>query len=723
MAIQALLSRSVSSISSRIRLGIKYKLFAAFGVVSALTVATGIVGWILFDQAGRTIVAIAGKNIPEIATSMELARLSAEIAAIAPALAGSGNETEREQAFQGLRAKEVALADQLSRLGRNAGMEKVASLESFSVAMAKGLAELNAAVKDRLAIAVQRNAAINELRAARESFTQVTVPIIDEASFNLTLAMQSVTEKSDAQKIAAELTTLAETELVALETMLKLAADLNIAQGVLLEAASAAQRDLLRPMQDRFTATVGRINIALKDYEKTGGKATVRTETERVLGYASGDKNLFAIRERELAANAIAQRTLQSSRDVAQTLSEEVGLIVDTARGESSRAMETSQTQIADGTMLLGILMAVSLAISLAIAFFYVGRGLVRRLTRLGEAMRTIAAGNLDATIPSAGRDEIADMAAALVVFRDGAVAAKDASAQRQAERERLTQERRQEMHALADAFEASVKSVVTEVSTGATTMRGTASAMSETAGSTRTRTTAMATASEEASANVQTVAAAAEELSSSIVEIGRQVTQSTKIATQAVQDAGRSNTSMEGLAAAAQKIGDVVKLINDIAGQTNLLALNATIEAARAGEAGKGFAVVASEVKSLANQTAKATEDIAAQVASIQAATKDAVGAIAGVARTIKEVSEIATTIAAAVEEQGAATQEIARNIQQAASGTQEVQSTVTEVARAVDETGKQAGDVLGAAENLSRQSVTLESEVAKFLEKVKAA
>jgi len=211
--------------------------------------------------------------------------------------------------------------------------------------------------------------------------------------------------------------------------------------------------------------------------------------------------------------------------------------------------------------------------------------------------------------------------------------------------------------------------------------------------------------------------------MSSSIGEISRQVTQASQIAERAVEDAQRTNATVNTLADAAQKIGQVVQLIQDIASQTNLLALNATIEAARAGDAGKGFAVVASEVKSLANQTAKATEDIAGQIGAIQSVTGEAVTAIQGIGGTIGHISEISTAIASAVEEQGAATQEIARNTQQAAKGTEQVSSNIAGVNRAAGETGAAASQVLASAEQLGRQSETLRSEVNRFLDKIRAA
>jgi methyl-accepting chemotaxis protein len=232
-----------------------------------------------------------------------------------------------------------------------------------------------------------------------------------------------------------------------------------------------------------------------------------------------------------------------------------------------------------------------------------------------------------------------------------------------------------------------------------------------------------VASVSEEASTNVQTVAAATEQLSASINEISRQVAESTNIAGEAVAQAEQTNAGVQALADAAQRIGDVVKLISGIAEQTNLLALNATIEAARAGEAGKGFAVVASEVKSLATQTAKATEEITAQVAAIQGATGASVQAIQAIGGTINRVNQIAAAIAAAVEEQGAATQEIARNVQQASNGTTQVSGHIASVSQAAGETGVAAGEVLSSAKGLARLSEALRDDVDRFVGNIRAA
>jgi len=706
-------------IASRFR--IKHKLYLAFGTVAALTIAAASVSWILFGQTGRTIDAIAGRNVPQIANSLQLARLSAEIAAIAPALAGSNNETEREQAFQNLQAKQIGLEDIFAKLEAADPGGKAADLKQFTTDMSRRLATLNDTMKKRLALATEREKSVEALRQARDKFQQFVAPLIDDAGFNLTLGLASAAEKGTPAEIGKTLTSLSDKELTSLQTLLNLVADLNTVQGLLLQAAGLPNRDQLGPVKEAFGSASTRISKALDAFDKVTPNPNLRTLTQAVLAFGNGGNGLLDLRARELDAIAAAQAELQQSREIAQQLGEEVALIVDTARQATDDAMVTSRTQVQTGKLLIGTLAAVSFLAAILLAWLYVGRNIVRRLVRLGEAMRAIADGKLDTAIPNQGHDEIADMAAALTVFRDNAVEAKAASSQRAAERQRQTAARREEMLGLADAFEASIKTVVTEVSSGSSSMREAASAMTQTAAATRARTSAVTSAADHASGNVQTVAAAAEELSASITEIGRQVSQSAQVAAKAVEDAKRSNATVGGLAEAAQKIGDVVKLINDIAGQTNLLALNATIEAARAGEAGRGFAVVASEVKSLATQTAQATEDIATQINAIQAATKEAVVAIQGISGTIGQISEIATTVAAAVEEQGAATKEIARNIQEAAIGTRDVKTNVVEVAQAVEETDSRANAVLKSAENLSQQSVVLEAEVSKFLAKVK--
>ena len=384
-------------------------------------------------------------------------------------------------------------------------------------------------------------------------------------------------------------------------------------------------------------------------------------------------------------------------------------------KAESGR-LDVTMRRMMNVVMLIGFL-AITVIGSL------VAKSIYHPLAAVTQAMQFLAGGNLAAAIPGNERkDEIGAMAKAIGVFRDGLLEAKRLRESTSAHDAQRAEEQRQTMLALANNFEASVKGVMAAVLSSATNMTATSGSMSTNAEGMERQATGVVAAAEQASSNVQTVAAAAEELSASVNEISRQVAQASHIAGTAVDEARRTNDMVQSLAGAAGRIGEVVKLINDIASQTNLLALNATIEAARAGEAGKGFAVVANEVKHLANQTAKATEEIGTQITAVQQATEDAVHAIQSIGKVIGQISEISTAIAAAVEEQGAATQEIARNAEEAALGTRDVTSNIVAVQNAAGESGSSARQVLGASKQLAELSARLSEEVDQFIVRVRA-
>src|SRR5665213_3304036 len=346
-----------------------------------------------------------------------------------------------------------------------------------------------------------------------------------------------------------------------------------------------------------------------------------------------------------------------------------------------------------------------------------------RPLSYMTGEMTKLANGDLAIEIEGADRaDEVGGLARSLQVFKENAITARRLEAE-QRQQQVQKEKRQQAVDEYIAAFDEQVCEALDTLSAASTEMHATAGSMAATAEETSMQANAVASASEQASANVQTVAAATEQLHGSTNEISRQVTQSAQFASTAVIEADRTNTTIQGLAETAQKIGEVVSLIQNIASQTNLLALNATIEAARAGEAGRGFAVVASEVKALANQTAKATEDISTQIAAIQGETGAAVDAIKAIGGTIRQMNEIASAIAAAVEEQGAATRDISQNIQLVAQGTNEVASNIAGVNEAAVETGTAATQVLTAADDLSRQADKLRSNVNGFLDKIRAA
>ena len=434
------------------------------------------------------------------------------------------------------------------------------------------------------------------------------------------------------------------------------------------------------------------------------------------------------------AANEVLETSRKGESSMAQDLNFEkaspIGIKVDEtltrlvemnskgAAVEGQHANDSYSTAVQLGLAILGLALVAGLAFS-----FYLVRGVTTGIASIVTPMRALGSGDLSAVVPHQGeKTEIGTMADTLQVFKDALIAKKAADEAAALDADAKIQ-RGQRVDSITRDFESLIGELVNSLSSSSTELEAAANTLTSTADSTGKISDSAASASQEVSSNVQSVAVATEEITSSVAEIGRQVQESSRIAGEAVRQAQKTDASITELSQAAARIGDVVKLITAVAEQTNLLALNATIEAARAGDAGRGFAVVASEVKALAAQTAKATDEISAQIASMQSATRESVATIKEIGSTINLISEISSSIAAAVEEQGAATQEISRNVQYAAQRSGEVAGSITEVSRGAGETGAASGQVLSSAQVLSSDSSRLKIEVEKFLTTVRAA
>ncbi|WP_119420417.1 methyl-accepting chemotaxis protein [Desertibaculum subflavum] len=754
----------------RLRLGVGGRLQLGVGAVAATTLIAGVVGWTSLATLESGIQAIGSRELPTVAGTLALGQQAATLAASAPALAGAQTKADHEAEVANLRLHIEAMRATLGGISVDAKQ----AIEAAIGTMDGKLKELADATAQAIEAAAQREQLVAQVAALHAATSKIVTPRVDDATFELTLGMNGVADAKDIQAAAKQIGGLAEKELVLLTTLMALSADANRMAGLLVEAAQTPKSEFLVPLNERLVATAARLTGALETIEKA---EKIKDLPENVQGLVklSQTGGILDLRKRELGAMQTAGEALAGARAAAQ----ELGKLVDTAalaaRQAGTAAVEGSAASAAIGRQVLMAAMLGAVGVAGFVAWFLVGRGVIRRIGRLTVAMRSLADRDWSTAVPDVeSADQIGEMARAVEVFKQNGIEGERLAAEAETSRERearLEAERREaeraaaedqvrreaeakaaeerrrqeaeaekraaeehqrrtaeaarakEMTGLAASFEEAVGGVVTAVADAAREMRRLADTLVGGVRVAADRTSVVVAASEQSSANVQVVASAAEQLAASIREISAQVQNSARASNEAVAQAQTTNRDIEGLAEAAQKIGDVVGVIQAIAAQTNLLALNATIEAARAGEAGRGFAVVASEVKNLANQTARATEQVGEQIGGIQELVKRSVDAIGRIGQTIGQVDGIAASIASAVEEQGSATQEIARNVQEASAGTQEVSENVQRVAEVNAETGAAADRVLTAAGGLAQQAETLKGEVDRFLARVRAA
>lgn len=560
--------------------------------------------------------------------------------------------------------------------------------------------------------------------------------------------------------ISAIIVTTINAHRPALETMVADSVRIESADIPLMIAIKDIQIDVIQVQQwlTDISATRGMngLDDGFEQAERYAAKFHQDVATARKHAAAAGIDNIVAVLDRmesefkpyyaegKLMAEAyvaegpLAGNVMMAQFDnVAEKLATSTATLVRMAEartGESLVRLETEATEIRDANGDLALLATVFGVLGLIMASgsaLYIYRTVTGSLnslqTDLGLLTRFAAAehdeqvGRVTLLLDNGQTDEFGQIGKALRVFEDNIREGRRLVVEQMKQAERL--DRGERLEQLTAQFAQEAEAIIMDVNDAASSLKDTAETMNQTAKTAGERSVVVSSAATQASSNVDSVAQATELLGTSITEIGRQVAHSTHIAEQAVEKTGNTNRSVQGLADAARKIGDVVNLINEIAGQTNLLALNATIEAARAGEAGKGFAVVAGEVKNLANQTSRATEDISAQIAAIQEETTGTVAAIEEIGDVISEINDIARTIAAAVQEQTKSTQEIARNVREAAKGTDEVSRNIQDVSHATQETGSASAQVLSSSQQLAHQASSLRQQVEAFVKDIRLA
>jgi len=698
----------------RPRWGVRGSLFAAFAVIAGMAIVISAGAGYVLQQLGVRMVDLSGRDIPRLAASLQLSAQAASLAAQGPALLSASSSDALNERIKKMKAIQEQTQQKLGEIIELGADKTVVGALNETIKSINDAAEsLAKAARERLDVAALHDKQYDALRAAQGEFVATASPVMLDAQTQVNAILASANlSASDANDAAQTIGQLG-----------NVVASGNLAAADLSAALSANSVDKLDDIEKDFKTAQGRLRSNLDLLQDNAANKKLREAAEKLLALGTGKTGVFSLREKELDAADYGQTVLEETRKLNIGLDISVQQLVDGVQKETNASTFQAREQISFATMVMLALGAATLLGSALFVWRYVGGNILRRIKGLQHSMQLLSNGDLDSEIfRSSQNDEIAAMSDTLQVFRDSMVKARALSADQ--EQDRLAKaDRTSRIEARIGEFEAAVRAALDNLQQSANSMQMTAQGMSSTADQSNALVSAVASAAEETSVNVQTVSAGTEQLSSSIAEIGRQVVTSAEIARKAVAEAGATDATMQGLADNASRISVVVDLIQVIASQTNLLALNATIEAARAGEAGRGFAVVASEVKSLASQTAKATDEIRAQIASMQNVTTSAVSAIRNIGQTIGEINDVTTAIAAAVEEQGAATREIARNIQHAAGGTTEVSGNIAGVSAASAEAGAAAADVLNASAALRREAEGLRAEIDAFLGNIRAA
>ena len=687
------------------RLGVRGNLFSAFAVIAGMAILISAGAGYVLGHLGGVMGELSGKDIPRLASSLQLSAQSAALASQGPALLASRTEealNERTRKMNETQAAALAKLNEIIALGAD---KTVAAALTETVKNIDDMTRsLGAAARERLDAAAMHDKKYEALRKAQADLVAASVPEMVDMQSRLNAVLVAVDPSIDDATAAARV----------VEQLGNVIAGGNLMASHLAAALSANDADTLEAIEREFKDTIERVKTNLEMLPKSTAK-TMAAAVAKVQALGEGKERIFKIRQKELDAADYGETILEETRKLNVGLGISVQQLVDGVRKETDTATAQAREEISLATLVMLGLGAATLIGSVLFVWLYVGRSILRRIRALQSSMKILSSGDLESEIYRSDQsDEIAEMSETLQVFRESMRTARALSADQ--DKDRIAKaERASRMEERIVEFETTVRGALESLSGAANSMQSTAQSMSATADRSSALVSAVASAAEETSVNVQTVSAGTEELSSSIAEIGRQVVSSAEIARKAVAEAGATDTTMQGLADNAARISVVVDLIQTIASQTNLLALNATIEAARAGEAGRGFAVVANEVKSLSAQTSGATEAIGSRIEAIRQATSRCVDAMARIDQSMSGMAGNTSAVAGAVTEQFAVSEGIARDAQ---TTTDEIEAALTLAAAALsamERVGASVGEMnqrsaavgtvaAGLAENLNR-------------------
>jgi methyl-accepting chemotaxis protein len=685
-----MIGRSVAaSLPSRLSIwrrqpfGVGGKLLCAFSVVASLTAFSTVVSLLCFSAVEANIGNFAARQMPGVANVIQLSANSGEISAAAARLINARTSGDLKTLAASIAAKRIELGEALKRL--------------------QALDSANPAVGRLMPLTQRLNANLGDLEeiiAERSELRGQIVTLVENMHQIHSQLLERMAKLPDSQALEVSARAALLVSLISEGSVLREPADFRRIQELLKGAAEGLHRSAARLANDEVEQIAAQLVLL-----------------------ATGPQSIFARHARETFVATRADATIDENVAIQRELDKTVSELVSAAENGVTRTTSSLAETLSRGRVLLLVVAFVSIFASIGVGTVYVQQRLVKRLLSINNAIRRLAAGDSETGLPSiATNDEMGEMARALQVLQAGEIERR-----KLIERERAEQvaqrKRASSVDGLIEQFRAAVTSLVTSLTSHASGMERTALGLSAIAREADSQARAVSVSSETTSNNVRSVADATKELGVSIHELNEQAAQTRGAVTSAAEIARSAHQLGDHLSVGAHRIGDVVKLIRDVAEQTNLLALNATIEAARAGPAGRGFAVVASEIKLLASQTAHATEDIAGQIAAIQASTGEAVSVIQSINAVTDDVAKFITAVAASVEQQNNAAQTITRNVQGAATGVKDLAGSMTQVTSAIGETNRFASEVLEVAHTLSAQTGTIEKAVEAFLQKVMAA
>ena len=708
---------------SRLQIGIAKRLYLSFGVVAGLTIAAAGIAVLGNTQIAATVQQVTEEHLPATRRALLLSVASTGIAATAPELAASHNAEEARRTRATLETEAQRLATLVDDVAATLGNDRADELKQGANAMKSALASLAQGTQTRLALTASIAERVGQMRAAHRQVLELIAPQADEAFFDLTLGLRGVSDAPDAKAMEESINKLTDQELVRLSAFMQGRADVNLIAGLLAEAAQAPDAHALIPLRDRMMAASQQLDRALGDLGNDDQAQILRRAIASLTAFGHGQDGLFELRGRQLTAITQAEGALGATRRQAGQLDAAVSKAVSDAEVAARLAGDQARAAVRRVTVLMLLISAAAIVISAGVALLLIRRGVVSRLAVLRSSMRETAEGKLTGAVDIQGRDELSEMGLALNDLRKKLREAEEAATAQAAEREAARADKEETQRFLAESFERGVGMISNEILQSSDATKASVAELGAVTRTTNEEARAITSAAERASEETGKVAAAAEELAVTVVEVSRQVQESAAIARRAVAEAERTDAIVQGLDKGAERVGDVVRMISSIAEQTNLLALNATIEAARAGDAGRGFAVVASEVKTLATQTAQATETVSRQIQEMRAASEGAVQAIQSIAKVVHEIDSIAAQVSSAVEQQGVATQQIAEGVAVAAEDANQVTARIQKVRDGIGATDEALTELRRMADGLGEKGEGLKAELANFLDKLRAA